>query len=149
MNVTFYCNKYSTLYEESPKSCFIWLDVAGQRAIKTVFTAKNAERERSRVKSLRSAFQSLQSCLPSVPPNTKLSKLDVLILATNYISYLSKLLTNDEDGNGMKAVFDCDLKLLHPVKVRRDWKSIVVRLLKYEITHYWRCFWTSSLCWKN
>lgn len=92
------------------------------------------------MKSLRSAFQSLQSCLPSVPPNTKLSKLDVLILATNYISYLSKLLTNDEDGNGMKAVFDCDLKLLHPVKVRRDWKSIVVRLLKYEITHYWRCF---------
>lgn len=54
----------------------------------TVPTAKNAERERSRVRSLRTAFQSLQACLPSVPPDTKLSKLDILILATNYIAQL-------------------------------------------------------------
>ena len=54
----------------------------------TIPTAKNAERERSRVRSLRTAFQSLQACLPSVPPDTKLSKLDILILATNYIAQL-------------------------------------------------------------
>lgn len=57
--------------------------------------AKNAERERSRVKSLRNAFQTLQSCLPSVPPDTKLSKLDILILATNYISILMQTLDNN------------------------------------------------------
>jgi len=80
-------------------------------------TAKNAERERSRVKSLRHAFQCLQSCLPSVPPNTKLSKLDILILATNYISHLTKLLSGDQFLQ-FNTTFDCDLKFLHPIKVR-------------------------------
>ncbi|KFM67249.1 Transcription factor 24, partial [Stegodyphus mimosarum] len=58
--------------------------------------SRNAARERYRVKSLRNAFHSLQKCLPSVPPNTKLSKLDVLILATTYISHLSRILSEDE-----------------------------------------------------
>ncbi|XP_077443480.1 transcription factor 24-like [Stigmatopora argus] len=52
----------------------------------------NAARERSRVRNLRQAFLSLQAALPSVPPDTKLSKLDVLLLATNYIAYLTKTL---------------------------------------------------------
>lgn len=59
---------------------------------------RNADRERNRVKSLRTAFQTLQSCIPSVPPDTKLSKLDILILATNYIAQLSALLENDNAG---------------------------------------------------
>lgn len=58
--------------------------------------SRNAARERYRVKSLRNAFQSLQKCLPAVPPNTKLSKLDVLILATTYISHLSRILSEDD-----------------------------------------------------
>uniref|UniRef100_G3NJJ0 Transcription factor 23 n=2 Tax=Cottioidei TaxID=8100 RepID=G3NJJ0_GASAC len=49
---------------------------------------ENAARERSRVRNLRQAFHSLQAALPSVPPDTKLSKLDVLVLATNYIAHL-------------------------------------------------------------
>ncbi|CAG2100451.1 unnamed protein product [Medioppia subpectinata] len=84
--------------------------------LKTTFTAKNAERERSRVKCLRQAFQRLQLCLPSVPPNTKLSKLDVLILATNYISYLTKLVTTQDSGLNADIAFKCDLKFLHPIK---------------------------------
>lgn len=52
----------------------------------------NAARERSRVKTLRTAFLELQQTLPSVPPDTKLSKLDVLVLATTYISHLMSLL---------------------------------------------------------
>lgn len=55
-------------------------------------TSRNAARERSRVKSLRTAFLELQNSLPSVPPNTKLSKLDVLVLATTYIAHLMKTL---------------------------------------------------------
>ncbi|XP_071035617.1 transcription factor 23-like isoform X2 [Parasteatoda tepidariorum] len=58
--------------------------------------SRNAARERYRVKSLRNAFHTLQQCLPSVPPNTKLSKLDVLILATTYISHLSRILNENE-----------------------------------------------------
>ncbi|XP_051908657.1 transcription factor 23-like [Hippocampus zosterae] len=53
---------------------------------------ENAARERSRVRSLRQAFHSLQDALPSVPRDTKLSKLDVLVLATNYIAYLTQIL---------------------------------------------------------
>ncbi|XP_075606139.1 transcription factor 23 [Balearica regulorum gibbericeps] len=53
---------------------------------------QNAARERSRVRALRRAFQSLQAALPTVPPGTKLSKLDVLVLATSYIAHLSHTL---------------------------------------------------------
>ncbi|XP_063968288.1 transcription factor 24-like [Lytechinus pictus] len=56
----------------------------------------NAARERSRVKTLRDAFLELQRSLPSVPPDTKLSKLDVLVLATTYISHLMRTLDDDQ-----------------------------------------------------
>lgn len=58
-------------------------------------TAKNAARERTRVKSLRDAFSRLQSLIPNVPPDTKLSKLDVLILASSHIRHLTDLLSVD------------------------------------------------------
>ncbi|CAH1254439.1 TCF24 [Branchiostoma lanceolatum] len=60
-------------------------------------TGSNAARERSRVKTLRSAFLELQKTLPSVPPDTKLSKLDVLVLATTYIAHLMRTLDSGED----------------------------------------------------
>jgi hypothetical protein len=103
--------------------------------MKTNFTAKNAERERSRVKSLRHAFQCLQSCLPSVPPNTKLSKLDILILATNYISHLTKLLSGDEESElAANTTFDCDLKFLHPIKVRLELFLVLNLKHKFKTT---------------
>ncbi|XP_072711531.1 transcription factor 23 [Ciconia boyciana] len=52
----------------------------------------NAARERSRVRALRRAFLRLQAALPAVPPGTKLSKLDVLVLATSHIAHLSHVL---------------------------------------------------------
>jgi hypothetical protein len=65
-----------------------------------------------------SAFQSLQSALPAVPPSTKLSKLDVLLMASAYIAHLGRLVqveTSDEDdqqmNNNSSATF-------HPVKVK-------------------------------
>ena len=89
-------------------------------------TAKNAERERSRVRSLRNAFQSLQLCLPSVPPDTKLSKLDILILASNYIAQLTETL--DDSSEVSRSSFPQlsmslqnrparYLKFYHPIKV--------------------------------
>nr|XP_053642702.1 uncharacterized protein LOC128695842 [Cherax quadricarinatus] len=59
-------------------------------------TSKNALRERTRVENLRRAYLELQAAIPSVPLNTKLSKLDVLVLATTYISHLSQLLEEDD-----------------------------------------------------
>lgn len=58
-----------------------------------------------------------QAALPSVPPDTKLSKLDVLVLATNYIAYLTETL----DQGGTLAEHTVPSRpggYLHPVKVR-------------------------------
>ena len=87
-------------------------------------TVKNAERERSRVKSLRFAFQSLQSRLPCVPPNTKLSKLDILILASNYINHLTKMLSDDQ--HEIITANQSNVKHFHPVKVIHSLKSLLI-----------------------
>lgn len=83
--------------------------------------AANAARERSRVQTLRTAFLELQRTLPAVPPDTKLSKLDVLILATTYIAHLTKTLQEEgpEEGDKHSEALP-PMKgqgYLHPVKV--------------------------------
>ncbi|KAK2857478.1 hypothetical protein Q7C36_005397 [Tachysurus vachellii] len=85
------------------------------RASKTQNSPENAARERSRVRNLRQAFQSLQAALPSVPPDTKLSKLDVLVLATNYIAHLTETLDKGAAGSD-HAVLQRAEGYLHPVK---------------------------------
>ncbi|KAK7907556.1 hypothetical protein WMY93_016168 [Mugilogobius chulae] len=85
------------------------------RAQRSQHSPENAARERSRVRNLRQAFHSLQAALPSVPPDTKLSKLDVLLLATNYIAYLTETL----DREGTQAELSLPSRpggYLHPVK---------------------------------
>uniref|UniRef100_A0A8P4GER2 BHLH domain-containing protein n=2 Tax=Dicentrarchus labrax TaxID=13489 RepID=A0A8P4GER2_DICLA len=85
------------------------------RTLRGQHSPENAARERSRVRNLRQAFHSLQAALPSVPPDTKLSKLDVLVLATNYIAYLTETL----DQGGMLAEHTLPSRpggYLHPVK---------------------------------
>ena len=80
----------------------------------------NAARERSRVQTLKSAFLELQKTLPSVPPDTKLSKLDVLVLATTYISHLMKTLDDGTNDSSTKRETPSLLPArgyLHPVKV--------------------------------
>ncbi|XP_011796338.1 PREDICTED: transcription factor 24 [Colobus angolensis palliatus] len=79
---------------------------------------RSPARERSRVQTLRHAFLELQRTLPSVPPDTKLSKLDVLLLATTYIAHLTRSLQDDAEA----AAADPGLGALrgdgylHPVK---------------------------------
>uniref|UniRef100_A0A4W4FFQ4 Transcription factor 23 n=1 Tax=Electrophorus electricus TaxID=8005 RepID=A0A4W4FFQ4_ELEEL len=79
---------------------------------------ENAARERTRVRNLRQAFQSLQAALPSVPPDTKLSKLDVLVLATNYIAHLTEMLDQGGSLCDHPALQRAE-GYLHPVKVTR------------------------------
>ncbi|XP_064476939.1 transcription factor 24-like [Ornithodoros turicata] len=71
--------------------------------------SRNAARERTRVRSLRSAFQNLQRSLPAVPPDTKLSKLDVLVLASNYIAHLAQLLSENEPPQAPVPAIEEDL----------------------------------------
>ncbi|XP_023687322.1 transcription factor 24-like [Paramormyrops kingsleyae] len=85
------------------------------RVLRPQPSPENAARERSRVRNLRQAFRSLQAALPSVPPDTKLSKLDVLVLATNYIAHLSQTL--DQGGGMTEHTGPCKAGgYLHPVK---------------------------------
>ncbi|XP_051752970.1 transcription factor 23 [Ctenopharyngodon idella] len=84
------------------------------RVCKSQNSPENAARERSRVRNLRQAFHSLQAALPSVPPDTKLSKLDVLVLATNYIAHLTETL--DQGGMLEDHPILQRAEYLHPVK---------------------------------
>ncbi|XP_015454089.1 transcription factor 24 [Pteropus alecto] len=79
--------------------------------------SRKGARERSRVQTLRHAFLELQRTLPSVPPDTKLSKLDVLLLATTYIAHLTRSLQDDAEAPadpGLGALRGDGY--LHPVK---------------------------------
>jgi len=58
--------------------------------------AANA-RERTRMRVLSRAFGQLKLTLPWVPPDTKLSKLDTLRLATSYIAHLKRVLQQEEE----------------------------------------------------
>lgn len=58
--------------------------------------AANA-RERARMRVLSKAFCRLKTTLPWVPPDTKLSKLDTLRLATSYIAHLRTMLKLTEN----------------------------------------------------
>ncbi|KAL1384574.1 hypothetical protein pipiens_003348 [Culex pipiens pipiens] len=61
--------------------------------------AANA-RERARMRVLSKAFFNLKRNIPWVPADTKLSKLDTLRLAKNYISYLAATL----DGQSVENI---------------------------------------------
>ncbi|GAA6090993.1 transcription factor 21 [Tachysurus ichikawai] len=61
--------------------------------------AANA-RERARMRVLSKAFSRLKTTLPWVPPDTKLSKLDTLRLASSYIAHLRQILANDKHEHG-------------------------------------------------
>ncbi|KAL2082801.1 hypothetical protein ACEWY4_022619 [Coilia grayii] len=89
-------------------------ETAISKGMKSYNSPENAARERSRVRNLREAFHSLQAALPSVPPNTKLSKLDILILATNYIAHLTEML--DQSRFSDHTFSNRAGGFLHPVK---------------------------------
>lgn len=84
-------------------------------SVQSEASPENAARERSRVRTLRQAFLALQAALPAVPPDTKLSKLDVLLLATSYIAHLTRTLGHELPGPAWPP-FLRGLCYLHPLK---------------------------------
>lgn len=75
-------------------------------------SAANA-RERSRMRVLSKAFSKLKTTLPWVPPDTKLSKLDTLRLASSYIAHLRQILDTEE-------VDPCRTTYIHPLNLVRN-----------------------------
>lgn len=92
-------------------------------SVQSEASPKNAARERSRVRTLRQAFLALQAALPAVPPDTKLSKLDVLVLATSYIAHLTRTLGRELPGPTWPP-FLRGLRYLHPLKVGREPRAL-------------------------
>ncbi|XP_055981859.1 transcription factor 23 [Sorex fumeus] len=76
---------------------------------------ENAVREWSRVRALRRTFLALQAVLPAVPARTKLSRLDVLLLAACYIAHLSRTLGLELPAQA-RSPFLGGLRYLHPLK---------------------------------
>ena len=56
------------------------------------YRSAHATRERVRVEAFNVAFSDLRQLLPILPPDKKLSKIEILRLAMCYISYLSHVL---------------------------------------------------------
>ncbi|XP_063697848.1 transcription factor 21-like [Culicoides brevitarsis] len=69
-------------------------DLVDEKGMPIQRNAANA-RERARMRVLSSAFYKLKTIIPWVPRDTKLSKLDTLKLATNYISFLASVLKGE------------------------------------------------------
>ncbi|KAF7230439.1 transcription factor 21 [Nothobranchius furzeri] len=86
--------KRKTASRKSARKC-----VAQQEGKQVQRNAANA-RERARMRVLSKAFSRLKTSLPWVPPDTKLSKLDTLRLASSYIAHLRQILANDKYENG-------------------------------------------------
>ncbi|CAK9302128.1 unnamed protein product [Gordionus sp. m RMFG-2023] len=92
---------YSSIPEEelnlgSPQSKFDIINLVVKELNPVQRNAANA-RERARMRVLSKAFIRLKTTLPWVPPDTKLSKLDTLRLASSYIAHLRSILQEDDN----------------------------------------------------
>ncbi|XP_020037432.1 transcription factor 21 [Castor canadensis] len=86
--------------------------------------AANA-RERARMRVLSKAFSRLKTTLPWVPPDTKLSKLDTLRLASSYIAHLRQILANDKYENGYIHPVNLTWPFMAAGKPENDLKEVV------------------------
>lgn len=86
--------------------------------------AANA-RERARMRVLSKAFSKLKTTLPWVPPDTKLSKLDTLRLASSYIAHLRQILANDKYENGYIHPVNLTWPFMVAGKPESDLKEVV------------------------
>lgn len=71
------------------------------------------QKEKKRTECINKAFSELRKCIPNVPPDTKLSKIKTLRLASAYIAYLSDIRESSEQGDSRRGEDFCaDLKIL-------------------------------------
>jgi len=72
------------------------------------------KKERRRTHSINTAFSDLRTAIPNVQPDTKLSKIKTLKLATKYIEYLLDILSRD-DSTAMPNAFKAEI-----IQTRKD-----------------------------
>ena len=107
---------------------------------------KRNERERRRVRRLADGFRKLREVVPG--NYKKLSKLDTLRRALDYISSISELLETHDSGN-----FDNGFTGMNFIKQERNQVIIFFLLLTFLGAHFliltlflWVCF-TWPICW--
>lgn len=84
--------------EEEPTKSANWGQLSKaerrrRRRATTRYRQAHASRERVRVEAFNQAFSLLRSLLPTLPPDKKLSKIEILRLAISYIAYLEHILS--------------------------------------------------------
>lgn len=112
--LTVISNTISKLLSDFQCSSILPKDEKGHSPVRNTANA----RERARMRVLSSAFYRLKTIIPWVPHDTKLSKLDTLRLARNYIAYLTSTL----DGEPVEEISN---KMPHPQKMVSDITLII------------------------
>ncbi|CAF3734696.1 unnamed protein product [Adineta steineri] len=77
------------------------------------------KKERRRTQSINTAFSDLRTAIPNVQPDTKLSKIKTLKLATKYIEFLMDILSKD-DPTAMPSAFKAEI-----IKTRKDHRDLM------------------------
>ncbi|CAF1678225.1 unnamed protein product [Adineta ricciae] len=77
------------------------------------------KKERRRTQSINTAFSDLRTAIPNVQPDTKLSKIKTLKLATKYIEFLMDILAKD-DPTAMPSAFKAEI-----IKTRKDHRDLM------------------------
>ena len=86
------------------------------------------KKERRRTQSINTAFSDLRTAIPNVQPDTKLSKIKTLKLATKYIEFLMDILAKD-DSTAMPSAFKAEI-----IKTRKDHRD----LMKVNASSTWK-----------
>lgn len=81
-------------------SCLTREERRRRRRATSKYRLAHATRERIRVEAFNVAFAGLRKLLPTLPPDKKLSKIEILRLAICYISYLNHVLTTSWSVEG-------------------------------------------------
>ncbi len=85
------------------------------------------KKERRRTQSINTAFSDLRTAIPNVQPDTKLSKIKTLKLATKYIEFLMDILAKD-DPTAMPSAFKAEI-----IKTRKDHRDLMkVRIFQIK-----------------
>ena len=81
------------------------------------------KKERRRTQSINNAFADLRNRIPQIPPDTKLSKIKTLKLATDYIEYLMRVLQESDPTSLLESGFKPDLG-----KLRRESRTKEIKV---------------------
>jgi len=110
---------YNLAWTTSSSSIDNEIGIEGQTTIGSNIVGTANKKERRRTQSINTAFSDLRTAIPNVQPDTKLSKIKTLKLATKYIEFLMDILAKD-DPTAMPSAFKAEI-----IKTRKDHRDLM------------------------